>query len=287
MVPSTCPGVYNSAFLLRAKRINRLCQRCRKCSLAGIAMHCLVTLVDKQCNEGGEERNCFLHPLTHWFWCYVGADEQYWCLAKGEHWLPSSRSKAFRRKEWKEREKCCSLPLLHLNDLISVESPHLQLAVEVSHRKSHQLLVCDPTLKEVKLWNILKGHWSDVICNSYSCVANNEWAVCIQFHSTASLQAFPKTACQRVLGMGKGRVKGKRDLAKKRQHLVLWLWRVQTSWDLQEDGIILRKDRHDKDHCAKNLDDKREQRSGTGCCKAMGDRLRMLDENVTDWLNDT
>ena len=152
MVPSTCPGMYNSAFLRRAKGINRLCRRCRKCSLAGIAMHCLVTLVDKQCNGGGEERNCFLHPLTHWFWCYVGADEQYWCLAKGEHWLPSRSFKAFRRIK-KEREKFCSLPLLHLNNLISVESPHLQLAVEVSHRKSHQLLVCDPTLKEVKLWH--------------------------------------------------------------------------------------------------------------------------------------
>ena len=54
-------------------------------------------------------------------------------------------------EEWKEREKFCSLPLLHLNDLISVESPHLQLAVEVAHREGHQLLVCDPTLKEVKL----------------------------------------------------------------------------------------------------------------------------------------
>ena len=55
MVPSTCPGMYNSAFLRRAKGINRLCQRCRKCSLAGIAMHCLVTLVDKQWGRWGKE----------------------------------------------------------------------------------------------------------------------------------------------------------------------------------------------------------------------------------------
>ena len=111
------------------------------------------------------------------------------------------------------------------------------------------------------------------MCNSYSCVANNEWAVCIQFHSTASLQAFPKTACQRRLGMGKGRVKGKRDLAKKHQHLVLWLWRVQTSWDLQEYSIILRKDRHDKDHCAKKQDDRGSKDPGEGaCCKAKCNR---------------
>ena len=52
---------------------------------------------------GGEERNCFLHPLTLIDFD-VGADEQYWCLAKGEHWLSSSRSKAYLKIE-REREK--------------------------------------------------------------------------------------------------------------------------------------------------------------------------------------
>ena len=38
------------------------------------------------------------------------------------------------------------LPLFHLDNLVSVQSSHLQLSVEVSDGESHQVLVSDTTL---------------------------------------------------------------------------------------------------------------------------------------------
>ena len=40
------------------------------------------------------------------------------------------------------------LPLLHLDDLVPVEAPHLELPVEVPHGQGDQVLVCDPALHQ-------------------------------------------------------------------------------------------------------------------------------------------
>ena len=52
------------------------------------------------------------------------------------------------------------LPLLHLDDLIPVESSHLELPVEVPHGESHKVLVSDSTLHSL-LFRGSCGHNSE------------------------------------------------------------------------------------------------------------------------------
>ena len=55
-----------------------------------------------------------------------------------QYWILSSRE---------EQVAVFLLPLFHLDNLVSVQSSHLQLSVEVADGESDEVLVSDPTLQ--------------------------------------------------------------------------------------------------------------------------------------------
>ena len=60
-----------------------------------------------------------------------------------QYWILSSRE---------EQVAVFLLPLFHLDNLVSVQSSHLQLSVEVADGESDEVLVSDPTLQYVHMF---------------------------------------------------------------------------------------------------------------------------------------